>query len=76
MALPLKLLYTVKITKQQKLGLAGVFGIATIIIVVAIIRAVEITTRARTDAVLLTFWSIIESTVCKFPPLITSSLHF
>lgn len=66
MALPFKLLYTVKITTRQKLGLAGVFGIATIIIVVAIIRAVEVTTRARTDAVLLTVWSIIESTVCKF----------
>lgn len=63
MALPFKLLYTVKITTKQKLGLAGVFGIATIIIVVAIVRAVEITTRARTDAVLLTVWSIVESTV-------------
>lgn len=75
MALPFKLLYTVKITTKQKLGLAGVFGIATIIIVVAIVRAVEITTRARTDAVLLTVWSIIESTVCKLSPPILSSLH-
>ncbi|MCJ1468537.1 hypothetical protein MMC07_007166, partial [Pseudocyphellaria aurata] len=63
MALPFRLLYSVKITTKQKLGLFGVFGIATIIIVVAIIRAVQITTRARTDAVLLTVWSIIESTV-------------
>ena len=75
MALPFKLLYTVKITAKQKLGLAGVFGISSIIIVVAIIRAVESTTRARTDAVLLTVWSIVESTVCEFPPLILPSLR-
>lgn len=66
MALPFRLLYTVQITRKQKLGLVGVFGIATIIIVVALIRAVEVTTKARTDGVLLTVWSVIESTVCKF----------
>lgn len=68
MALPFRLLYTVQITRKQKLGLVGVFGIATIIIIVAMIRALEVTTRARTDAVLLTVWSVIESTVCKFTP--------
>lgn len=68
MTLPLKLIWTVKIGTKQKLGLVGVFGIATIIIVVSIIRAVEVTTRARTDGVLLTVWSVIESTVCMHPP--------
>jgi len=66
MSLPLKLLYSLQITHRQKAGLASVFLLAVIIIVVAIVRASQIGGKLRTDSVLLTVWSLIESTICKF----------
>lgn len=63
MAMPFVLLYKVQITFKQKIGLAAVFGIATIIIITAIVRAIEITTKARADVLLLSLWSIIESSI-------------
>ena len=66
MAMPLSLLYKIQITTRQKLGLAAVFGVAIIIILAAMIRAIEITTKSRTDAALLALCSIIESTVGVF----------
>ena len=65
MALPLNLLWNLQVTRKQKAGLAVVFSVGTIIIIVAIARGIEIATRARTDGVLLNIWSIIESGVCK-----------
>ena len=73
MAMPFNLLLSIRITNKQKVGLATVFGLATIIIIAAIIRAIEITTKARTDAPLLALMSIIESTVCKFLSISHSS---
>ncbi|KAL6719044.1 hypothetical protein ACLMJK_003279 [Lecanora helva] len=66
MSLPLKLLYKLQITSKQKVGLASVFLIAIIIMIVAIIRASQIGGKLRTDAILLTVWSLIESTICTF----------
>ena len=66
MAMPLSLLYRIQISNKQKIGLATVFSIAIIIIITAIIRAIEITTRSRTDAALLALCSVIESTVGTF----------
>lgn len=68
MAMPLSLLYRIQISNKQKIGLATVFSLALIIIITAIIRAVEITKKARTDPALLALWSIIESTVGTFYP--------
>ena len=65
MTLPLPLLSILQISKKQKLGLAAVFSIGGIIIVVAIIRAVEINGSERTDPVALAVWGLVESTVCK-----------
>lgn len=61
--MPFVLLYKVQITLKQKIGLAAVFGLATIIIITAIVRAIEVTTKARIDVLLLSLWSIIESTI-------------
>ena len=61
--MPFVLLYKVQITLKQKIGLAAVFGLATIIIITAIVRAIEVTTKARADVLLLSLWSIIESTI-------------
>jgi hypothetical protein len=62
----------VQISPRQKLGLAGVFCVGFIIVIFAIIRAVQVTATARTDTILLAFWGILESTVgtcCSFPCL-------
>lgn len=72
MVMPFVLLYRVQITLKQKIGLAAVFGLATIIIVTAIVRAISITQKARVDVILLSLWSIIESTIGRsyfLPPL-------
>lgn len=76
MSLPLKLLYKLQITTKQKMGLASVFLMAMIIMIVAIIRASQIGGKLRTDAVLLTVWSLIESTICTYLYIITVLLTF
>ncbi|KFY34375.1 hypothetical protein V494_06825 [Pseudogymnoascus sp. VKM F-4513 (FW-928)] len=63
MAMPLRLLWKVHISKSEKMGLAGVFGIGVLIIVFAIARAVQIAFTTTSDSVLLALWGIIESTV-------------
>lgn len=65
-SLPLNLLYTVRLAPKQKLGLAAVFSIGILIILVAIARAVQISRKAFADGVLLALWGIIESTVCEY----------
>ena len=65
-ALPLNLLYTVRLAPKQKVGIAAVFSIGIIIILVAIARAVQVSRKAFADGVLLALWGIIESTVCEY----------
>ncbi len=77
MTLPLPLLSILQISKKQKYGLAGVFSIGVIIIIVAIIRAIEINNNERTDPVALAVWGLVESTVCEEPaPLLWYELTF
>ena len=64
-ALPLNLLYTVRLAPKQKIGIAAVFSLG-IIIFVAMARAIQISRKAFADGVLLALWGIIESTVCKY----------
>jgi hypothetical protein len=66
MAMPLRLLWKVRISGSEKMGLAAVFSIGVLIIVFAIARAVQIAFTTTSDSVLLALWGIIESTVCKF----------
>lgn len=68
MALPLNLLRDLQVTRKQKAGLAVVFGVGIIIIVVAVARGIEIVTSARTNGILLNVWSIVESSVCESQP--------
>lgn len=72
MALPLRILWKAKITRQQKIGLGVVFCVGFIIIATAIVRAIEITGRAYSDQVGLAIWSIAESSICTFN---TSCFH-
>ena len=64
-ALPLNLLYTVRLAPKQKIGLAAVFSLGAIIILTAVARAVQVSRKAFGDGVLLALWGIIESTVCE-----------
>lgn len=59
------MLYNVRLATKQKLGLAVVFALGLIIIVVAIARAIQIGQKTFADGVLLALWGIVESTVCK-----------
>lgn len=61
--MPLNLLWKVQISTRQKIGLAGVFSLGLIVIIFAIIRAVQVTATARDDTILLAFWGVLESTV-------------
>ncbi|OBT54457.1 hypothetical protein VE04_05068 [Pseudogymnoascus sp. 24MN13] len=63
MAMPLRLLWKVRISGSEKMGLAAVFSIGVLIIVFAIARAVQIAFTTTSDSVLLALWGIIESTV-------------
>ncbi|KAI9817312.1 MAG: hypothetical protein M1832_004734 [Thelocarpon impressellum] len=72
MALPLRILWSLNITKRQKAGLATAFSLATIVIVFAIIRAVQthatltpqaISSLQRADPIALTLFSVLESSV-------------
>ena len=62
-ALPLNLSYTVRLAPKQKLGVAAIFSLGIIIILVAMARAIQISRKAFADGVLLALWGIIESTV-------------
>lgn len=59
------MLYRGRFASRQKVGLGIVFFLATIVIVVAIARAVELAKGTDKDEILVTLWNIIESTVCK-----------
>ncbi|KAG0645363.1 hypothetical protein D0Z07_9041, partial [Hyphodiscus hymeniophilus] len=76
MAMPLNLLWKVKISRKEKMGLAAVFSICFIIIIFAIIRAVQITFTARNDAVLLALWGILESSICRYPRQYPKPIQF
>ena len=65
MSLPLNMLWKVCLAFTQKLGLAAVFSLGVFIILVAIARVAQITRKKFTDGVLLAFWGIVESTICK-----------
>ncbi|SRR6266536_2924763 len=68
MALPLNLLWKVRISRVEKQGLAAVFSIGFLIIIFAITRAIQIAFTSTSDPVLLALWGIIESTVCMLFP--------
>jgi hypothetical protein len=73
MALPLRLLKALQVTRPQKIGLAVVFCLGLIIVAVAIIRMTQILGEARTDPAGLALWGLVESSVAvivgSLPPL-------
>jgi len=65
MLLPLDMLWKVSLALKLKLGLAAVFSLAPIAIILAIVAATQVSRKKFMDGVLLAVGSIIESTVCK-----------
>jgi hypothetical protein len=73
MLLPLRLLVTLKVNLRQKLALASLFSLGTIVIIFAFVRLFEVTqatAKSKTDPktvaegpILLSVWSVIEASV-------------
>lgn len=72
MALPLRILWNLHVTRRQKFGLATIFSLATIVIIFAIVRAVETSSTLTpsalaslegADPISLTLFSAMESTI-------------
>jgi hypothetical protein len=74
MALPLRLLWNLRISASEKKGLAGIFSIGILIIIFAIARAIQIAFTSTTDSVLLALWGIIESSIGEMK-IFSSNLH-
>jgi len=70
MAMPLRLLYNLRVSFSQKLGLACVFSLGFVMITFAIIRANQ--SLAQNEFVhltLLLIWSTLAASICEFCPL-------
>ena len=69
MALPLSLLPTLHVSRQQKIGLAGVFGVSGICMLFAIVRVIQIQVKTGSSTpspAWLALWAVIETTVGRF----------
>jgi hypothetical protein len=68
MAMPIRLIYNIKISVKQKVGLVFVFSLALVMIVLAVIRARQILAENYfVNLILLMVWSTLESSICKAP---------
>jgi hypothetical protein len=72
MAMPLRLIYNVKVSPKQKLGLVCVFGLCFVMIAFAIIRAKQVLVQQQfVDLKMLMIWSTLTAAICtslKHPP--------
>jgi hypothetical protein len=68
MAMPIRLIYNIKISVKQKVGLVFVFSLALVMIVLAVIRARQILAENYfVNLILLMVWSTLESSICRIP---------
>lgn len=76
MALPLRLVWDLRIDRKQKTGLAGIFLLGLVDVIFAIVRVVETSASAHhVDVVWLGLWSMIEASVCELSAIVGSSLN-
>lgn len=65
MLLPVKLIWSLRLPLVQKLSVGGIFCVGAGCIVIAIVRVVQIGTRAKNDSTpsssWLAFWGMIEA---------------
>ncbi|KAK4496692.1 hypothetical protein PRZ48_012674 [Zasmidium cellare] len=73
MALPIRIIPSLQVTRDHKRGLLLIFCIGLFIIAAAIVRLTQIVTSERTDPAGLSVWGLVESSisVCvgSLPPL-------
>ncbi|KAK0649954.1 hypothetical protein B0T16DRAFT_389911 [Cercophora newfieldiana] len=64
MAMPLRLIYNVKVSRKQKLGLVCVFGLCFVMIAFAIIRAKQVLVQQQfVDLKMLMIWSTLTAAI-------------
>ncbi len=69
MAMPLRLIYNVKVSLKQKIGLVGVFSLGFVMIVFSIIRANQtLVSTGFVNLTLLMIWSSLAASICKSTP--------
>ena len=69
MAMPLRLIYNVKVSLRQKLGLVCVFGLCFVMIAFAIIRAKQVLVQQQfVNLKMLMIWSTLTAAICRFLP--------
>lgn len=70
MAMPLRLIYNVRISSGQKVGLIAVFGLGFVMIAFSIIRANQILVpKAFVNLTMLMLWSTLAATICTSYPV-------
>jgi hypothetical protein len=73
MAMPIKLIINVQISRKQKAGLVAVFGLCFVMIAFSIIRAKQILVdKFFVNLTLLMIWSTLASSICRPCPLFIS----
>lgn len=66
MAMPLRLIYNVKVTWSQRLGLVTVFGLGFVMIAFAIVRANQVLVAKQfVNLTLLMVWSTLAASICE-----------
>lgn len=63
MALPIKLLTFLHVSRAQRLALVGIFSVGCIVIACALVRLTQIIAHARSDPVGLAVWGVVESSM-------------
>jgi hypothetical protein len=63
MALPIKLLTFLHVSRAQRMALIGIFSVGAIVIACALARLTQIVAQARSDPVGLAVWGIVESSM-------------
>lgn len=63
MALPIKLLTFLHVTRAQRLALIGIFSVGCIVIACALVRLTQIVAQARSDPVGLAVWGTVETSM-------------
>lgn len=63
MALPIKLLTFLHVSRAQRFALIGIFSVGCIVIACALIRLTQIVAQARSDPVGLAVWGIVEGSM-------------
>ena len=66
MAMPLRLIYNVKVSLKQKIGLVCVFGLCFVMIAFAVIRAKQVSVQQQfVNLTLLMIWSTLTASICE-----------